>query len=64
MTKSEITRRLTSAGAYYLCDLDDVHELWVTNWGLEFTVRCAGPHGSIDEDDLLAIEFDILSSKP
>jgi hypothetical protein len=64
VTKAEIERRLKAAGAYYLCDLDDLHEVWVTYWGMEFTVRCAGPYGTLDEKDLLAIEFDILSSKP
>ncbi len=64
MTKDEIERRLRAAGAMYMADLDDLHELWCTPWGFQITVRCAGPYGNLDEEDLAEIEAEIRASRP
>lgn len=64
MTKAQIEARLQAAGAFYVFDLDDLHEVWATPWGFTITVRCAGPFGALDEDDLQAIVDDILASRP
>ena len=64
MSKTEIEARLRAAGGIYATDLDDLHELWVTTWGFEITVRCAGPFGTLDEDDLVEIVEAIADSRP
>jgi hypothetical protein len=64
VSKAEIEARLRAAGAMYAADLDDLHELWVTAWGFEITVRCAGPFGTLDEEDLVEIELEIRVSRP
>lgn len=64
MTKAEIEARLQAAGAFYLSDADDLHEIWGTTWGFVVWVPMAGPFGSLDEETFLKIEFDILRSKP
>lgn len=56
MTKAEIEARLRAAGAYYAGEMDDLHEIWITNSGVSFTVRCAGPFGTVDPEDLAEIE--------
>lgn len=62
--KDAIEARLRAAGAFYLCDLDDLHEVWCTPWGFEITVRCAGPFGTLEEADLVEIEQAIRDSRP
>lgn len=64
MTKQEIAERLRAAGAFYVMDVDDLHELWITPWSFEIWVPVAGPFGQIDEADLLEIEAEIIASRP
>lgn len=64
-TKQEVEARLRRLGAFYVADMDDLHELWVTAWGHCVFVPLAGPNRTdLDEEDVLEIEGGIRASKP
>jgi len=64
LSKRQVEERLKALGAFYVMDVDDVHEVWATVWGFHVWVPIAGPWGGLDEDDMLEIEDDIRRSKP
>ncbi len=64
VSKQEVERRLKALQAFWVHDVDDLHELWGTAWGFFVWVPMAGPLGGLDSQDLLEIEEDIRRSKP
>lgn len=62
--KATVEARLKRAGAFWLCDADDQHEIWGTPWGFEVWVPIAGPLRGMYEEDLAEIEADIVGSRP
>lgn len=64
MKKHEIEAKLRAAGAFYLMDADDLHEVSATAWGHHFWVPMAGPFGAIDPDHLAEILADIEARRP
>lgn len=64
LTKEEVEERLKAAGAFWLCDADDLHEVWATAWGFETWVPTAGPFRGLVEEDLAEIVADIEASRP
>lgn len=64
LPKTEVEARLKKLGAFYVLDMDDLHEVWATAWGFHIWVPMAGPHRGLPEDVLEDIEHDIRSSRP
>ena len=64
LQKAQVEIRLKALGAFYVIDVDDLHEVWGTAWGHFIWIPMVGPLGGLHEDDMLEIEDDIRSSKP
>lgn len=64
MQKPEIEALLKAAGAFYVSDWDDLHEMWATAWGATFMIPMAGPFGELDEQDVREIIEAISLSRP
>ena len=64
LTKADVEARLKIAGAYWIANADDQHEIWLTHWGWSFWVPIAAPGATMYEEDLVEIEQEICASKP
>lgn len=60
----EVERRLRALGCYWGIDLDDYHQVWLTSWGMSFTVPMIGAGRLCPAEDLGEIEAEIRQLRP